>query len=171
MTPLARVEASANAAQAAHRWISSRRPRRVALFVSLRDEIDTAPLYTLLRHDQVEVVLPRVRVADTALDFVLAHDLNDLVPGPFRLLEPRGPAVPLTSVDIVVVPGLAFDTLGARLGYGAGYYDRALDGFRGAQLGYCYRFQLVEAPLPHGAHDCRMTAIAHDGGVYSVGAS
>ena len=163
-----RIEASKEAASAAHPWLLAKTPKRVALFVSLKDEIDTQPLFDLLRAAGVEVVLPRVRVADTSLDFVLAHDLNDLVPGPFRLLEPRGPAVPLQSVDIVVVPGLAFDKSGGRLGYGAGYYDRSLDGYGGATLGFCYRFQVIDQPLPRAAHDCHVSAIVYDGGVHEV---
>jgi 5-formyltetrahydrofolate cyclo-ligase len=166
--PTVRIEASREAASAAHPWLLAKKPRRVALFVSLKDEIDTQPLYDLLRADGVDVVLPRVRVAETTLDFVLAHDLNDLVPGPFRLLEPRGLAVPRESIDIVVVPGLAFDKSGGRLGYGAGYYDRSLDGYTGATLGFCYRFQLIEEPLPRAGHDRHVSAIACEGGVHEV---
>ncbi len=166
-----RVEASQAAASLALPYLKAHAPKRVALFVSLADEIDTKPLFDQLRAESIDVVLPRVRVAETALDFVLAHDLNDLEPGPFRLLEPRGPAVPLNTVDIVVVPGLAFDKNGGRLGYGAGYYDRCLADFQGALVGYCYAFQLVDAPLPTGAHDRHMTAIAHDAGVHTVGAA
>lgn len=166
-----RSEASTAAASAVLPYVKSHRPSRVALFVSLRDEIDTKPLYDLLRAEAVEVVLPRVRVADTALDFVLAHDLNDLEPGPFRLLEPRGPAVPLHSVDIVVVPGLAFDKNGGRLGYGAGYYDRCLADFQGPLVGYCFAFQLIDDAVPMTAHDRHMTAIAHEAGVHIVGAA
>lgn len=169
MTPAMRQTASQRAATVAHAWLLEQRPKRVALFASIADEIDTAPLFALLRNDGVEVVLPRVRAVDTSLDFVLVDDLNDLVPGPFRLLEPRGPAVPLASVDIVVVPGLAFDASGARLGYGAGYYDRALSDFAGRTLGYCFRFQLVDAGIPVGPHDRPMTAIATEGGVHTVG--
>ena len=163
-----RVDASLHAATAAYGWMRHRAPRRVALFVSLADEIDTEPLFRRLHGESIEVVLPRVRTADTSLDFVVASDLNRLVPGPFRLLEPVGPAVPLTSVDIVVVPGLAFDKGGARLGYGAGFYDRALHAYAGPMLGYCYDFQLVDGPLPIDPHDRHVTAIAYNGGVHEV---
>ncbi len=138
--------------------------------MSLADEIDTEPLFRRLHGDSIEVALPRVRAADTSLDFVVTSDLNELVPGPFRLLEPAGPAVQLSSIDIVVVPGLAFDKSGARLGYGAGYYDRALQEFGGAMLGYCYAFQLVDARLPSAPHDRHVTAIAYDGGIHEVAA-
>ena len=162
----ARLDASLAAASFAHAWIRGRGARRVALFVSLADEIDTEPLFRRLRGDTIEVALPRVRVADTSLDFVVTDDLNDLVPGPFRLLEPVGSAVPLASIDIVVVPGLAFDMSGARLGYGAGYYDRALASFTGTTLGYCYAFQLTKDPLPIDSHDRHVSAVAHSAGVH-----
>lgn len=140
----------------------------IALFASLPDEIDTEPLFDLLRNSGSVVVLPRVRLAESALDFVHVHDLQALKPGPFRLLEPVGEPVSLASIDIVVVPGLAFDRRGGRLGYGAGYYDRALQHYQGSIVGYCYRFQLLDEPLALAPHDIPVHAIATDEGVFHV---
>ena len=159
---------SAKAAANVAEWLRIRDPRRVGLFVSLVDEIDTAPLLEMLCDSGVQIALPRVRIAETQLDFVLARDLKTLKAGPFRLLEPVGEPVPVDTIDIVIVPGLAFDRKGGRLGYGAGYYDRALAHYERPRVGYCYRFQLLEHDLLLSPHDRRMTAIAHNEGVCEV---
>jgi 5-formyltetrahydrofolate cyclo-ligase len=159
---------SAKAATGFAAWLHRHGARCVGLFVSLADEIDTTPLFDILRNSGVHIALPRVRIADTQLDFVLAHDLKTLEPGPFRLLEPVGELVPLSTIDVVLVPGLVFDRNGGRLGYGAGYYDRVLAHYDKPRVGFCYRFQLVDDELALAPHDRPMTAIAHDEGVYEV---
>ncbi|MBC7794261.1 MAG: 5-formyltetrahydrofolate cyclo-ligase [Clostridia bacterium] len=162
---LQRDHLSEQAAQALMSWTELGRARRVAAFVSLGDEIDTAPLMRELRHRGIEVVLPRVERKHISLSFALAEPRGKFVDGPFGLKEPAGPAVELNSVDVVVTPGLGFDRSGGRLGYGVGYYDRALANYAGICVGFCYAVQLVAEPLPRAPHDVRVTAVAHEHGL------
>ena len=91
------------------------------------------------------------------------------VRGAFGVFEPPAdaPMVPLGDVDLVVVPGLAFDALGRRLGQGGGFYDRTLIHMRALRLAVCFQEQVV-SEVPTGAHDCRMDLVVHDGAVIRV---
>jgi 5-formyltetrahydrofolate cyclo-ligase len=68
------------------------------------------------------------------------------------------------SIDLLVVPGIAFDKKGYRLGYGKGYYDRFLSGRKIFSIGLAFSFQLINR-LPHGKNDKRLDAIATEFGV------
>lgn len=84
----------------------------------------------------------------------------------FGVLQPpaNAPRVELIRVDAIVLPGLAFDLRGVRLGYGGGFYDRLLPEFNGPTIGVVWAELLVPA-LPAEAHDCRVEWIATQGGV------
>ena len=82
---------------------------------------------------------------------------SELIHGRFGIAEPspQCPIVPIEQIEFALVPGLAFDRAGARLGRGRGFYDRLLVGFRGFACGIGFRFQ--EYPeIPLEPHDRRM---------------
>ncbi|MDI6871818.1 MAG: 5-formyltetrahydrofolate cyclo-ligase [Bacillota bacterium] len=105
--------------------------RVIALYLALPDEVPTLPLINRLRRRDnppllvAPVILPERRMAM----YPLPPDLSELRPGPFGVPEPPTAGcqpVPLESLEVLVVPAVAFDLEGHRLGYGAGYYDRYL---------------------------------------------
>lgn len=131
----------------------------VALYSAIRNEVFTEAIFAAASKLGKTVVYPRVGAA--GLEFVEVSALRDLGPGAFGILEPTGSrTVPLQRLDLVVVPGVAFDFTGHRLGYGKGFYDRVLHGCerRGVLVGLGFELQLVEA-LPVQAHDVRMDMI------------
>ena len=154
-----------------------RQARHADLYVSLPDELDTAPLLDAAWQAGKTLYLPRVRQQYGLMDFVAVRGRDELRPGPFQLLEPRdelpgfGPeeAGSAFRPDVFIVPGLGFDRQGRRLGFGGGYYDRFLSAVRRqdggcapcAFVGLCYHCQLQEA-LPAEAWDERMTHICTD---------
>ena len=130
----------------------------VAAFVSLADEIDTAPLIETVWSAGKRLLLPRVLDRDR-LDFAEQSPGGPWHVGRFGIREPRvgAPSVSLGVADLVVVPALAFDRRGGRLGRGAGYYDRALApleraGGRPMLVGLALAVQLVDR-VPRVAHD------------------
>ena len=92
---------------------------------------------------------------------------GDCRTGCFGIKEPTGAEVSPENIDFMVVPGMAFDRLGNRLGRGKGYYDRYLDGAakEGIDIpciGVCFSFQYFDS-IPHAPHDRRMDAVITDG--------
>jgi 5-formyltetrahydrofolate cyclo-ligase len=107
------------------------------------------------------VALPRVE--GESISFYQHSDSNHLVKGRFGIMEPL-PQTEIKVIDLLVVPGIAFDRRGYRLGYGKGYYDKFLLKNPTVSIGLAYSIQLVEN-LPHGSHDRRMDAIATENGI------
>lgn len=137
----------------------------VALFSSLPDEIETEPLWVCAQRDLKKVAFPRMS-SQSNLEFALVESPEDLVGGRYGILEPSAgcPQVSLTESDLIIVPGLAFDRGGGRLGRGAGYYDRALARAGGSKgrprlCGVGFAVQLLDE-VPMTLLDVRMDAIA-----------
>jgi 5-formyltetrahydrofolate cyclo-ligase len=87
-----------------------------------------------------------------------------LVKGRFGIMEPL-PYGPVDRLDLLVVPGIAFDEKGYRLGYGKGYYDKFLAKKKIFSIGLGYSLQLLEK-LPRGKYDKRLDAIATEEGIH-----
>jgi 5-formyltetrahydrofolate cyclo-ligase len=142
-----------------------RAARRVALYAALPDELPTRPLFEVLAELGIARLLPRQR-ADGGLSFARVERWEDLVPGRHGVPEPPPSAAPvrLGPGDWILVPGLAFDAAGWRLGRGGGVYDRALARLTGPRCaGLGYAFQLVER-VPRDSHDRPVDAIVTERG-------
>ena len=148
--------------------------RVILAYYSLPDEVNTHQLIDDLVSEGKTVLLPKVLDA-TTMELRLYTGPHDLASGPFGILEPTGSPFPLStfspSIDVALIPGIAFDALGHRLGRGRGYYDRFLRtmgtvpsvsseaNYRGTVpsvrprlIGLCFDFQKVEA-VPFDAND------------------
>ncbi|MFW5733461.1 MAG: 5-formyltetrahydrofolate cyclo-ligase [Oceanidesulfovibrio sp.] len=145
-----------------------REAEAVLLYVGCRGETATTLLLRAAWDHGKSVLLPRCLPASPGeMELACARSERDLKPGLYAIPEPD-PAVCLTvespRVDLVVVPGLAFDRNGYRLGQGGGYYDRLLASEPFAQtlaVGLAYDFQVVD-DLPVDRWDRRVTAVASD---------
>ena len=127
----------------------------VLLFSPLCDEVDISALIDKA-HDESKVVLLPVVVGDR----LLLHVYNESMHlGAFDILEPDGPQfTAYEKVDLAIVPGLAFDRNGNRLGRGKGYYDRLLPFLRAYKVGACFSFQFVES-VPYNDMDVKMDCV------------
>ena len=133
-----------------------RRAKTVLCYVALPYEVDTWSFLQRMLEQGKRVVVPRVQGGRLALSEV--RDLTrDLAPGAFGVWEPK-PAtthpVSPKALDVALVPGLAFDRRGHRLGHGWGYFDRLLSRVPATTrtVGLCFRFQLLDH-LPTSPHD------------------
>jgi 5,10-methenyltetrahydrofolate synthetase len=110
------------------------------------------------------LLLPRVdRTLKRLRLYAVASLTDDLVPGVWGIREPdpaRCREASIDEADFVLVPGVAFDALGGRLGYGGGFYDRLLAGAKPGlpKVVAAYSTQVV-ASVPVDAHDCRITTL------------
>ncbi|MDR3537795.1 MAG: 5-formyltetrahydrofolate cyclo-ligase [Acetobacteraceae bacterium] len=134
----------------------------VAGFLPIGDEIDVRPLLQALHDRGHPLVLPVTPARGLPLCFRLWTPDAELIEERFGTQRPIGPErVP----DVLLVPMLAFDHHGHRLGYGAGYYDRTLAGLpERFALGCAYAAQRVDA-VPVGPYDIALDAVATETGV------
>lgn len=140
--------------------------RRIALFASVGSELDAGPAARRLRARGVELAYPRVLRGTQRLEFHLVGGEEELAAGAFGIPEPAAdaPVAPVQSIDAFVVPGLAFDAGGARVGWGRGYYDRTLAAAPDRpRIGYCFDCQLVPE-VPRGRGDLPMHVIVTESG-------
>lgn len=130
----------------------------VCLYMSTADEVDTKPLLAAALNAEKIVVCPRVEQEKLLLHQI--RSVGDFTGGAYHILEPKKsiPLVDPASVDLFIVPGVAFDLNGYRLGHGKGYYDRLLAGISVSILGLAYEIQMV-AEVPHTSYDVPMTAV------------
>ncbi len=127
----------------------------VLTYVSTPIEVATFRLITAALAAGKRVAAPRCAEGKIAMDFYEIRSMEELEPAAFSVLEPRldrCERVTDFADSICVVPGLAFDAAGYRLGYGKGYYDRFLNGYQGCNIGICYQ-GCIKSCLPHGRFD------------------
>jgi 5-formyltetrahydrofolate cyclo-ligase len=136
---------------------------------SVDNEVETAGLIRQSLARGKEVAVPVVRPGTRVLGHALIQDLDQLRPGRWGLFEPAaGHAQWLEDLDrigLAVVPGLAFDRRGNRLGLGGGYYDRFMARVRAPKAGLIYGALLLDA-LPAEAHDVSMDFVITEAAAY-----
>jgi len=141
--------------------------RSVVAYASLPGELPSGPLVALAQARGIPLLWPRI--VGEGLEFARARP-EDLVVGRYAVPAPPGevPAEGLGPGALLLVPGLAFDARGGRLGRGRGYYDRALALARGVTaIGVGYELQRLEQ-VPMGSHDQRVQAVLTERGLYRI---
>lgn len=131
----------------------------LALYSPVRNEVFTEEIFQSALDHRKRIAYPLVR--GNEIDFIEVVRREDLQPGTFGVLEPcSGATIGVRDLDLLVVPGVAFDLAGHRLGYGKGFYDRALHliAGQGRLIGLCFEMQIVNE-LPAQSHDVRMDLI------------
>ena len=159
--PDVRAAESAAAAQRAVALPEVAGARVVVGYHALAEELDPSPLLTLLRERGARVALPRVSApGELTLHWVEGND--ELLAGSLGIMEPAadGPGPGLDVIDLVIVPGIAFDAHGRRLGFGGGFYDRLLARLSATTrtVAIAYDVQVV-AEVPSGECDHRVQVV------------
>ncbi len=137
---------------------------RILMYHSLPDELSTREFITKWR-GRKHFYLPRVNGLNLE---ILPYDESHLALGSFHIEEPTGND--LTSVEdmeMIVVPAVAYDRRGNRVGRGKGYYDRLLANSRARKIGVAYDFQLVDE-IESEPHDVRVDVVITDKVMISV---
>jgi 5-formyltetrahydrofolate cyclo-ligase len=143
-------------------------PKLLLTYAAVRGEIDLAALTDVCLSKGMRVAYP-VSFAGGLMEFFEITSRDELVPGRYGIPEPpRDRPALIGEGTLCLVPGLAFDRFGYRLGYGGGYYDRFLADFRGKTIGIAGRAGLSEALLPREACDRSVSALATEDGIFSA---
>lgn len=153
-----RAEASLSICGNIEKWRVFQQSQTILAYMPIKSEADLTPL--MKRHPQKRWVLPRIIPEEDHRMVFHPYDSNRMIRHPFGMAEPS-PDLPIIhpeEIELTLAPGLAFDRLGFRLGYGGGYFDRFLKNFNGVSTGIIFHALLVNA-IPHEEHDMPMNWI------------
>lgn len=136
----------------------------ILFYASFKSEVETI---TLIKHcvsTGRKTVLPKVNDNKTDLLLYEIKDIAEIAPGYYGIPEP--PAMPdrkmdVQNIDLIIVPGVAFDEKCNRLGYGKGFYDKLLKFKKSPAVALSYEEQIVPS-LPSGPHDIKVDKIITD---------
>lgn len=133
----------------------------VMFYSALQDELDLAVLIDEALASGKTVALPKfVDAIKSYVPFKISHTQRDCAAGKFGIVEPAATCAefPANRLDLILIPGVAFDVTGHRLGRGQGHYDRLLSNVVGIKCGVAFDEQLVQR-IPAEAHDIRMNCV------------
>lgn len=142
-----------------------RETERLLCYSAKPREVETAALIDRALAQGKRVALPRC-LGEERMAFFEINSRSELVEGKFGLLEPREGLEPVAAADygLCILPGLAFDRAGHRLGYGGGYYDRYLSGYAGVKVALCYT-EFVKEHIPTDQFDLPVDVLVTENGV------
>ena len=141
----------------------------VFLYYSYGSEVGTTDIIDFCLKNGKRVALPKCLDKCGRMEFYLLSDgFDSLDSGMYGIYEPDSESCSIAESDeksVCIVPGLAFDKGGYRLGYGKGYYDRFLVDFKGLTVGLCYEKCLCDE-LPYDEYDCKIQTLITEHKIY-----
>jgi len=161
ISPVSRVSASNRLCAKLKNQSFFQTAAKVLFFAPLPGEVDVWPLLEASLAAGKTVALPRFNAAGENYSARrVQHLRTEIVSGQFNIREPSPDCVetPLDQIDLVLVPGVAFDFHGNRLGRGNGFYDRLLAEIRGIKCGIAFDEQ-IEKKIPSEPHDAKVDFI------------
>ncbi|MCK4738529.1 MAG: 5-formyltetrahydrofolate cyclo-ligase [Deltaproteobacteria bacterium] len=141
-----------------------KRAQRIGLYSHFKGEVQTGLIFTDALSSDKEVFFPRVinSRAHLHMAFFRVKSESELVAGTYGILEPekkeRNDEVLPKTLDLIIIPGIAFDEKCGRIGFGKGFYDRALEGVRCVVAGLAFEEQVLEE-IPTEPHDAVLSLV------------
>lgn len=148
----------------------------IMCYISFGTEVDTKPIINQCLKEGKTVLVPIIIKNEDETSYMEASQLmdpeSDLAPGTMGIMEPKASKIRIRdpkTIDLVIIPGMAFDRKGNRLGYGAGYYDYYLEKLRDDcnQIGLTFSFQLIDH-IPTQKHDKQIKNIITERGLNQI---
>lgn len=147
-----------------------KKTEKILTYVSFRSEADTRQIINFVLDQKITLAVPKCG-AEGKMDFFIINSLNELIPSDYGIPEPADNRENLLTEfknTICIVPGLAFDIKGKRMGYGGGYYDRFLSLHPEIiTVGLCYN-SLLSDLVPSEPHDISVDYIITEKGLIKV---
>ncbi len=142
---------------------------KIALYSSFNSEVRTGLIFKEALLHNKQVYFPRADEERKHLHFIRVLAADELRPGLYDIDEPphygEGEEVSVDSLDLVVMPGVAFDRFGSRIGYGKGFYDRVLEGATAFKVALAYGCQVTDQKIPMEAHDVSVDALVTESAI------
>ena len=165
---MAKNEAEEKSRAAAKAFLESeiyKNCRVLMLYMPLGNETDTSYIKSAAFAAGKKVVFPVTNAQTGDITPCYANEQTQFTKGAFSVTEPCGEAfAAVGDIDVVIVPGIAFDCIGRRVGFGKGCYDKFLRKASAIKVGLCYNFQLCKQ-IPTEEHDVNMDYIVTESGV------
>ncbi len=137
--------------------------KNIFSFISFGSEVDTYGIIRAALDSGKTVVVPWINKKTKSMEAKIIYSLEDMIPGHYGILEPKEEAQVMDAkdIDFIIMPGVAFDINGGRIGYGGGYYDKylgSLDRYI-PKVALCYDLQLLQEPLPLEPFDIKIDGV------------
>jgi 5-formyltetrahydrofolate cyclo-ligase len=146
--------------------------KTILFYVSYNNEVFTHEMIKESLEIKKQVVVPKTVINKRTILCSSLTKWDDLLAGAYNILEPRQEClneVSPESIDLIIIPGIAFDCQGSRIGYGMGYYDRLLEKKMNThRLGLAFEFQIVEN-IPTESHDVKVEKIVTEERIITCG--
>lgn len=156
---LSKSDVTKKSLQIQHRLFSVpwyRTAQNILFYVSYDNEVETHSMIKDSLKNGKTVLVPKTSIQKKTICVSKLLRWDDLNPGAYSILEPREDCireVPVSSVELLIVPGVVFDVCGHRIGHGMGYYDRLLKHtIRAHSIGLAFEYQIIKA-IPAEEHD------------------
>lgn len=138
-----------------------KKAKTVMFYVSLKDEVITNDLIISALKNK-RVLVPRTKLDEKTMEAVEITSDTQFKETKLKILEPVGGKIfPKEKIDLIIIPAVAFDFWGHRIGYGQGYYDRFCKNIKAEKIGLAYDLQLAEQ-LPSESHDVKVDMLITD---------
>lgn len=150
-------------------WDKFIKASTIMIYSNYKNEVITKGIIDDCFKANKRVVLPKSLKESRDILPCLIGGYDELIPGVYGIFEPDGSKIiEKEEIELVIVPGVAFDMNGNRIGHGAGYYDRFLSSYEGIKAGICYGFQVVENAWPNEM-DIKMDYLITEMGITKTG--
>lgn len=134
----------------------------IGIYISFMDEVDTIMLIEELKKRKKTIAVPKIN-KDLTMDFYCLDDLHELKKNKYGILEPTTDIVINSAdIDILIIPGIVFDTNKNRIGFGKGFYDRYLQKSEIYKVGLCFDEQISDEIIDVDEFDIKMDLLVSD---------
>lgn len=132
----------------------------VFLYMDFRNEVMTQFILAYLKEINAHIILPKTHINDHSMTLHHIQDMEKLQLTKYGILEPTNETeIDVSQIDLILIPGVAFDKNGYRLGYGGGFYDRLLPHFKEKPvIALAFDLQVIKV-VPREAHDRKVSML------------
>lgn len=145
-----------------------KRARTIFIFVSFKSEVDTHKIIEYSIEKGKIICVPKIKSKQIGIEVFKIDSFKDLKEGYFNILEPVEGCISVdkNDIDLILMPGVAFDRHGGRIGYGGGFYDRFLSSMNKTadKIVLAYNFQVLDE-VPMEENDVRVDGIITEEGI------